>query len=594
MESYYKNRIATLSIEYKKNRKLFTYVYIARLVLFLLFIAFICVFYSERSNLFLVLSILSFVGFIISVKIDSKLIKKSRYLENLISVNNDEVRSLNYDYSNKDAGEGYMKINSQLALDFDIFGKASLFQYLNRTSTKLGENKFAIGLCNSQLNSDIIIEKQNAIKELSTKIDFVQDFQVYGKYFNEDDYDQQLLEQWLEEPCVNMKKMLFFCILSLTLIFVWVILFSIGIISLETILIPVAVNLLIVKYNIKVILKSHGNLDRASKIIKKYTSIISLIEKEDFKSDYLIKAKANLIDDKETASRSINKLLELLSYFDAIYNVYLAVVLNSLFAFNVQIYYQLTRWKKSNKQFMNKWFDAISEIDCLISYSIFAHNNRDSVKYPTISDKTFCFEAVEIGHPLIPIYNRVNNNFNIQRSPAIIIITGANMAGKSTFLRTFTVNTIMAMNGSAVCAKEFNFTPCDIVSSIKIQDSLSKNESYFYAEISTLKGIVSHVQHHDKTLVVLDEILRGTNTKDKQMGSIGLLEKLINDKAIVVIATHDLIIGELENKYPDIAKNYCFEVELVNDKLIFDYKIKNGVSQKLNASFLLKKMGLID
>ena len=168
------------------------------------------------------------------------------------------------------------------------------------------------------------------------------------------------------------------------------------------------------------------------------------------------------------------------------------------------------------------------------------------------------------------------------------------MAGKSTFLRTVATNLILAMNGSPVCAKELVFTPCDIMSSIKIQDSLSKNESYFYAEISRLKDIVNHVKSGKRTMIVLDEILRGTNTKDKQIGSLGLLKKLISDNSIVFIATHDLVIGDLEKTYPRIARNYCFEVELLNEHLTFDYKLKNGVSQKLNASFLLKKMDLID
>jgi len=155
------------------------------------------------------------------------------------------------------------------------------------------------------------------------------------------------------------------------------------------------------------------------------------------------------------------------------------------------------------------------------------------------------------------------------------------------------VNLILAIDGAPVCAKELEFSPCDIMPSIKIQDSLSNNESYFYAELIRLKDIIDHVKANPMTLVVLDEILRGTNTKDKQLGSLGLLEKLISLKSIVIIATHDLAIGELEKKYPGIVVNHCFEVELTNDQLIFDYKLKKGISQKLNASFLMKKMEII-
>jgi DNA mismatch repair ATPase MutS len=168
------------------------------------------------------------------------------------------------------------------------------------------------------------------------------------------------------------------------------------------------------------------------------------------------------------------------------------------------------------------------------------------------------------------------------------------MAGKSTFLRTLSINLILAMNGAPVCARGFRFIPCDLLSSIKIQDSLSNNESYFYAELVRIREIIDHVQTNPRTLVVLDEILRGTNTRDKQTGSRGLLEKLISLNAVVLVATHDLALGELEKNYPDVVTNNCFEVELTNDQLIFDYKLKPGISQKLNASYLMKKMGIIE
>jgi len=181
----------------------------------------------------------------------------------------------------------------------------------------------------------------------------------------------------------------------------------------------------------------------------------------------------------------------------------------------------------------------------------------------------------------------------LEGRPAITIITGANMAGKSTFLRTISVNLLLAMNGAPVCAREMKYTPCNIMSSIKIQDSLVENASYFYAELVRLREIIEQIQSQPKTLVVLDEILRGTNTRDKQAGSLGFLEKLISLNAIVIIATHDLKIGELENTHPGKVKNQCFEVELNKDQLVFDYKLKDGISQKLNASFLMKKMGII-
>jgi len=230
----------------------------------------------------------------------------------------------------------------------------------------------------------------------------------------------------------------------------------------------------------------------------------------------------------------------------------------------------------------------------LISFATFAFNNNGSVVYPTVANDGFSVQAIDMGHPLINSTVRINNSFSISGMPTVLIITGANMAGKSTFLRTVGVNLLLGMNGAPVIAKSFTFTPCDIYSCIKIQDSLINNESYFYAELVRLKEIIEHCKKHPKTLVILDEILRGTNSKDKQIGSLGFIEKLIQLKVPLIVATHDLVIGELEQRYSGIAVNQCFEVELVNDELYVDYKLKKGISQKLNASFLLKKMEIID
>ncbi|GAO31786.1 MutS-related protein, family 1 [Geofilum rubicundum JCM 15548] len=233
-------------------------------------------------------------------------------------------------------------------------------------------------------------------------------------------------------------------------------------------------------------------------------------------------------------------------------------------------------------------------MDAIHGLARFAMNNREQVSYPEVSEKGFVFEAIQMGHPLIPADTRVCNDVSFTGQPKVMVVTGANMAGKSTFLRTLAVNLLLAMNGAPVVARFFRFSPVHIMSSINIRDSLSHKASYFYSELLRIREIIDYVKACPQTLVVLDEILRGTNTKDKQAGSLGLLEKLMAMKATVVIATHDLTIGELDKKHPEIVINHCFEVELEGDQLVFDYQLKKGVSQKLNASFLMRQMGVID
>jgi DNA mismatch repair ATPase MutS len=275
-------------------------------------------------------------------------------------------------------------------------------------------------------------------------------------------------------------------------------------------------------------------------------------------------------------------------------NILVALLLNILFLYDIQVWLRLGRWKARNKIAVASWFEALCELDALSSLSVYAFNNADTVTYPEVAEEAFTFEAKEMGHPLLHPGTRVCNTVAFSGAPRVLVVTGANMAGKSTFLRTLSVNLILAMNGAPVCAKAFRFTPCDILSSIKIQDSLSNHESYFYAELVRIREIIEHLQANPRTLVVLDEILRGTNTRDKQTGSRGLLEKLISLNAIAIVATHDLTLGELETTYPGTVLNHCFEVELKGDQLIFDYQLKPGISQKLNASYLMRKMGIID
>ncbi len=190
--------------------------------------------------------------------------------------------------------------------------------------------------------------------------------------------------------------------------------------------------------------------------------------------------------------------------------------------------------------------------------------------------------------------SRVVNNYDIKDLKKITILTGANMAGKSTFLRTVGVNLILASAGTKVCAEEFIYSPIDIYTSVRTNDSLHKNESYFYAELMRLKKMIDRLKNGEALFIILDEMLKGTNSKDKHSGSKGLIEQLLKYNVSGIAATHDIQLGELINKYPNNIKNKRFEVGIENEKLIFDYKLQDGISKNLNATFLMKKYGIIE
>lgn len=592
---FYKDNIKALEIIAAKLKKNVFWLYLLRLVSFISFAGFTVLFIQYfPSYLCLSFSLFSLAWFIIALKLDNKYVEKQKLIENKIQINTFETEVLQHKFSNREDGLNYNHINPQLADDFEIFGKGSLFQYLNRCSTHMGKYKFAEGLSTPSLDTDITFKKQEAIRELSEDIGFVQDFQAHGMLIKEFGNEIDNLNKWLNIPIENLKVIRVARVLLSLLIFTWIAFVIAGILSVNTISVPILINLIVVGFNNKRISKAHSHLDKSAKTFEKYWRLILLIESKDFSSSFLNHIKNRLANGKTSAGISLRILFRLLNRFDVRNNVMASFFLNTLLLYDLKTYYQLNKWKKDYKDEVMNWIDAISDIDSLMSFSTYAFNNQNTTTYPILSDESFKLEAVGLGHPIIPDNERVCNDFSFSNKPHAIIITGANMAGKSTFLRTLAANLILAMNGAPVCAKRFCFTPITILSAIKVQDSLSNHESYFYAELLRLKTIIQQVNQHPNALVILDEILRGTNSADKQKGTIAYLKKLIALNSFVIIATHDLTIGQLENEYPGIVHNNCFEVELNQNKLSFDYKLKSGISKKLNASFLMKQMDIID
>ena len=186
----------------------------------------------------------------------------------------------------------------------------------------------------------------------------------------------------------------------------------------------------------------------------------------------------------------------------------------------------------------------------------------------------------------------VSNDVTIENHPFFLVVTGANMAGKSTYLRTVGINLMLACAGAPACASSLRFYPYKLVTNLRTSDSLTDNESYFFAELKRLKMIIDRLQSGEPLFIILDEILKGTNSEDKQKGSIALMKQLVSLRANGIIATHDLLLGDLEKEFPDAIKNYRFEADIKDDHLSFTYKIREGVAQNMNASFLMKKMGI--
>lgn len=590
---HYSTRIANYSAQLKQLNRYFRFTAPARLLTFAgLVISGLWFIKSKFDDTFIWLSAGFLVLFVAAVIWDLRLVKKQRALKARLKVNEDELKYLQHQYIEFDDGRDLTTTAPELSGDFDLFGSGSLFQYLNRCITGAGRTLLGQELTNRKRTPEEIKRKQESIKELSEKPGFIEDFRSLGLQTNLESDEIKKLKEWLESPALNTSFINRAGIIWPFLMAGWIVATSLGFISPNLIFIPILTPLFLVDRKKRTTQKSHSLLGRSAKTLEKYAGLITLVENHQFSSELLQSLQQQLTGKNKTASQVLKKLFRLLERFDYRLNLIVGTLLNILFLFDFHMLAALEKWKTYHKTDVTEWFDAIARLDAMTGLAVFAFNNQGKTVFPEVLDTSFTYEAKNLKHPLLPDSECVGNEISFSGQPKILIITGANMAGKSTFLRTLTVNVILGMNGAPVCGEKMRFSPCDIRSSINIRDSLARHESYFYAELQRLQGIVQHVEDQPNTFVVLDEILRGTNSLDKHNGSYGLLEKLIGLNAVVVIATHDLGIGELEKQYPGVAHNYCFEVELEGDQLAFDYKLKPGISQKLNASFLMKKMGL--
>lgn len=263
------------------------------------------------------------------------------------------------------------------------------------------------------------------------------------------------------------------------------------------------------------------------------------------------------------------------------------VVLNGLFLYDLLLQRRFNEWMTRYLPHVEMWVEQVSEFDALVSLGNYAANNPNNTIPQILTEATDpVIRACDTYHPFLAHKQPVTNSFTLDKK-RIAIVTGANMAGKSTFLRTIGVNYILATTGAPVCAREFGFSIVSLFSSMRTADNLSRDISYFHAELLRLKQLIQHVRHQDYTLIILDEILKGTNSKDKLQGSILFLNEIARYNMSALIATHDLELARLEEKDASLYQNYCFEIELAHD-IRYSYRIQKGVAQNLNASYLLQ------
>ncbi|MEO7214814.1 DNA mismatch repair protein MutS [Mucilaginibacter sp.] len=517
-----------------------------------------------------------------------------KYYLDLKAINSNEAQSIQSNANIYHDGSWYLDEKHKYTSDLDIFGKSSLHQLINRCATLGGNNKLASWLASAS-KKEVVLSRQEAVKEIAAKAEWKLKFQT-NLLFSLKQHPEQVknLITYLKTP-VELDNEKFVKVYMHIAPFVLLALAIAGIFYTPAfyILGPVAwFNYRQASTREKIVKKTDLIAGRIDTALSHFVLAFQNIEEEKWQSGRLNEAAKKLKDANGlVVSRKIKQLSILINKLNYRLNLILMVVLNALFIWDIRQLVAIEAWKKANHENFETAFDVIAEFEALISLAVPAINYPDWT-YPIIADtEGYTLTAKNIAHPLIR-GKRVDNDYELNDAFSIDIITGSNMAGKSTFLRTIGINTVLALAGAQVCAAAMEVSVITMVTYMRIKDSLNESTSTFKAELDRLQMLLAAVENESRVFFLIDEMLRGTNSVDKYLGSKAVIEQLIAKKGVGMVATHDLQIARLEDKYPAYIRNYYFDIQVIGGEMLFDYKIKHGECKTFNASLLLKQIGI--
>lgn len=594
-EKYYLDRIKDLDLEIEKLSSIISKIGWLRLIVLLLGGVTAWKLY-ENVSVYAGILVITFtiILFIVVVNIHGKKIKQKDDFEIARDFNNKGICRLNDKYREfEDTGKDFLEEGHPFSSDLDVFGNNSLFQMINTTRTKSGRQKLSDILSLKDMPSkNEIKEKQEAIKELGEKVDWRERFFVGGTFKKKKKSNEELeaLIRWCKssETANYFPRIIIaglFMIITATLI----ILTAMGVINVSVVVLDLIINFAVVKVLAKDKDDAINLFHNVKYNVKAYYNILAIIQDESFKSKYLSKLKNKLEDDsKISCKQEMKKLSSLLDWIgDSSANAYFFILNIFVFA-DVFILYNISKWKKVNGEKIEKWLSVMGEFDALSSISNLSFDHENWAFAQIVDEKQI--EGEEIAHPLIG-EKAVSNNYKLSNSKQVTLITGSNMSGKSTFLRSVGINLVLAYIGAPCCAKSFKCGILNIYTCMRTKDNLEESISSFYAEILRIKLIIEACKEGKDVIFLLDEIFKGTNSRDRHTGATVLVKQLINNGAIGLLSTHDLELCDLEYEMKQV-ENYNFREYYEDNKIKFDYKLRNGRSTTQNAVYLMRLAGI--
>jgi DNA mismatch repair ATPase MutS len=593
-ENIYNKRMKRYENLKSKQKQTINFYSVLRLVIFISAFVLGIIFLRQNNYIFFGIGSLIFsLFFIVIAKKHGILIYKLKLCESMVLINEKSLERKQGKWKEfKDIGNEFIDESSNYSYDLDIFGKNSLFQYINQTKTYYGRYELKKILSEFPIDKEDIIHKQEAIKELASFIGWRQKLLALTSVREENLKSPEQLVVWSKEKIdfyENKVVNLLVNILPIITIISGILHFAFNLLPYTVPAILFVCQIIITGYKFGERVEYLNALFNYKKDIEIYWHIIEHIEKKSFNSVYLRNLKAELVNNKkESCTKSMKEFNKIVTKISDRKNMFY-LIKNMFFLSDYKICNTLNKWKNNSGQNLQQWLSVIGKFEAVSSLAVI---NFDNPKWTTPQfTEGKVIKGEKLAHPLIT-NNRISNYIDINEYSPVLLITGSNMAGKSTYLRTVGINLLLAYTGASVCASSFTCPLLNIYSCMRISDDIDQNISSFYGEIIRIKKIIDAVKRNEKVFFLLDEIFKGTNSIDRHTGAISLVNKLEKVGAVGLVSTHDLELAELEKTSKGKIKNYHFEEYYKDDKIYFDYKLKKGVCTTRNASYLMKMAGL--
>lgn len=597
MENIYQERSKIFREKHEEIRKQYNFNSFLRGIAFIALIWLLIFYFRTEYTYLMIASALMGVVFYLLVLRHKKLLGQASFYSTLSNLNQEEIKRTHLDLSPFETGNEYLQENHAYQMDLDIFGNTSLYQLVNRCEID-GSKELLADWLSSKAPGAEIKARQQAVNELTGEVDWRQEFSadcriaISQKKKHEPAVSNTDLLYWIRKKASFARTRLWraLAVSSNLALLILTILVLTGTLAYQALYIPLILNGAFLGITLRYMSELTKGIDKSYYIISTYKKALERIESKDFKSPKLISLKKQLFHEHFSASKSIQSLSRLTHRLNSRTNM-LYVMADVAFLLDAYLLVDLHNWRKKHCEVVGSWLAVVNETECLISLAGFSHSNPE-YSFPEITDRPFYFEAKGLGHPLIAKSQKVANDYTIDGQGSVDIITGSNMSGKSTFQRTIGINMVLAQLGAPVDAKSLTMGLTEIFTSMRTKDNLAKNTSSFYAELKRIRQLLDDLEENEVTFFLLDEILKGTNSEDRQKGAISLAKKLTNKPAFGLISTHDLMLGQLAEEQDQI-RNFSFNSEINGNKIAFDYRLTEGLCKSFNATKLMENMGIM-